>query len=144
MKKEIEDFNNLQDDSNDLEDADIDLNMLYQSFDTSWGRSSTPLVHQKSVKFTLDGRYVVAMYCAIIRFGTEREMIDMKHRYRDDSINVINAHVAAVKKRYKNLSKSTIKLSDVGTSDSLEIISAACYNPTKTAYFRRKTLFEII
>lgn len=127
----------------DLDDLDVDLNALGQALDTTWGRSSTPLTHQNSVKFMLEGRMLIASYAAVVKFGSEREMIDTKHRYGDESVSSIKAHVDAVKKRYKSLAGKALKLKEQGTTDSFEIISVTFFNPCRTAYYRRKTVFEL-
>lgn len=126
----------------DLDDSDVDLSALGQAMDTTWGRSSTPRTHQNSVKFTIEGNTLVASFSAIIRFGDERQMIEAKRRYADESVRVINANIAAVKSRYKDLSDSTLKTKELTTTDSLEIIGVNFYNPCRTAYYRRKTVYE--
>ena len=136
-------LSNMGDTPQDLDDSDIDLSALGQAMDTTWGRSSTPRTAQNSVKFTLEGNMLVASYAAIIQFGSERMMIDMKRRYADESVRVINAHVSAVKSRYKDLCGDALKVKELGTTDSLEIISTNFHNPSRKAYFRRKTVFEL-
>lgn len=126
-----------------LDDLGVDINALGQALDTTWGRSSTPRTNQNSVKFSLTGNVLIASYAAIIQFGSERQMIDMKRRYNDESIRIINANVKAVKDRYKSLADGSLSTKELETSTSLEIISTNFHNPCRKAYFRRKTAYEI-
>lgn len=124
--------------------ADINFVSLGQVLDTSFGRSSTPKTASYSVKFTLIGPdQVLASYAAIVNFGTEKQMIEMKRRYADESVDVIKAQLDVVRANYKKLSKSALSAKEVSTSDSLEIIGSSPHNPKKTAYYRRKTIFQI-
>lgn len=122
----------------------INFNALGQAFDTTWGRSSTPQTASFSVKFTMQGAgRVLVSYAAVVNFGTERQMIEMKRRYADESTSVINEALKGVKSRYKDLAGSGLTFKEVASSDSLEIMTANFQNPKRTALFRRKTLFEV-
>lgn len=124
--------------------ADIDYNALGQSIDTSWGRSSTPKTSSYSVKFTMVGPdRLMASYAAIVKFITEKEMIDMKRVYVQESESVIDAVLKHVKTCYKDLSGLTLKTSELSGVDTLEIINFNVHNPLRTAYYRRKVVFEL-
>ena len=74
---------------------DINLNALGQAMDDTWGRSSTPKTASYSVKFSFyGGNRILASYQVITNFVSERQMIDMKRRCSDESLDVINAHVS--------------------------------------------------
>jgi hypothetical protein len=124
--------------------SDIDFNALGQAIDTTWGRSSTPKMASYSVKFNLaGGNMLVASYQAVVNFAAEKEMIMMKRAYSEESIAVINATLKNIKAVYKDLTGQTLSAKEYSTSDSLEIINFNVHNPKRTAYFRRKTCFEI-
>lgn len=122
----------------------IDFNALGQALDTTWGRSSTPKTASYSVKVTIEGATrIKASYMAIVNFGTERQMIEMKRRYSDESISVISEVLKTVKSNYKELSSSSLTTKEISSSDSLEIIGVNFHNPKRTAYYRRVTYFEV-
>ena len=59
--------------------AEIDYNALAQAIDTTWGRSSTPKTASYSIKLSLQGSdTLLASYAALVNFGTEHQMIEMK------------------------------------------------------------------
>jgi hypothetical protein len=121
----------------------LDYNVLGQVIDTTWGRSSTPATAGHSVKFSMHGDTLTASYAAIVNFGTEKEMVMMKRNYEEESKAVIKATIDNIKANYKNLSGKNISLKEMGTSDSIEIIGYGVHNPKRTAYYRRKTVYEL-
>lgn len=126
-----------------MESNKIDYNALGQAIDTTWGRSSTPKTAGYSVKMSMHGDTLVVNYAAIVNFGSEREMIVMKRSYTEESMSVINEVLKNVKETYKKLSGKSLKAKEMVSNDSLEIIGFAVHNPKRTAYYRRKTVFEL-
>lgn len=124
---------------------EIDINAVGQAIDTTWGRTSTPMTASYSVKFTLlGGNRILASYMVITNFVSEKEMILMKRSCSEESEKVIDAHVRTVKETYKDITGQTLKFGQVETSDSLEIIGFNVHNPKRTAYYRRKTVFDLV
>ena len=123
---------------------DINLNALGQAIDDTWGRSSTPKTASYSVKFSFyGGNRILASYQVIINFVSERQMIDMKRRCAEESLDIINAHVKLIKATYKKLTDDSINFKEESSADSLEVIGLNVHNPKRTALFRRKTIFEV-
>jgi len=123
---------------------EIDLATLGTCLDSTWGRSSTPMTPTMSVKFTImGGNRVVASYAAIVNFCTERQMIETKMRYEGESRAVIDACVANVAKCYKEASGTSLKFKEVATETSVEVINMMVHNAKRTAYMRRKSVFEL-
>lgn len=124
--------------------SDIDYNALGQALDTTWGRSSTPKTASYSVKFTMLGPdRLLASYTAVVNFATEKQMIEMKRRYSEESEAIIAESIKVVKSNYKELAESSLTTKVVSSSDNLEIIGMNVHNPRRTAYYRRKTVFEV-
>lgn len=137
-------LNNELDQEFDAEDNDLDLNALQQAIDTSWGRSSTPKSSQFSVKFQLDANYnLIASYCAIVNFVGDKDRALQKRTYGEESKKVTDLHVKAVKERYKSITGKSISTKEVASSEDVEIINMNFFNPKRTAYFRRKTVFSV-
>lgn len=129
-----------------MADNKIDFNALGQAIDTSWGRSSTPKTASYSVKMTMQGTdRLLVSYAAVVNFGTERQMIEMKRSYASEADSVVAAAVKRVKATYKDLTGSALSTSAVKSADvdSLEIINFNVHSAMRTAYFRRKAVFEL-
>ena len=122
----------------------IDYNALGQAIDTTWGRSSTSKTSSYSVKFTLEGDVLLASYQAIVNFVSEKDMSMMNMTYEKESIDIVNAVVKNVKTVYKNITGETLPIKERSTNTSVEIIGFNVHNPKRTAYFRRKTTFELV
>jgi hypothetical protein len=123
-----------------------DINALGQAIDSTWGRSSTPRTASYSVKFTFVGSdKLMASYNTIVNFVSEKEMILTKRSCQEESDTVISSHVEEVRKTYKEITGETLSIKEQkgSSSDSLEIINFNVHNPKRTAYFRRKVIFEI-
>lgn len=124
--------------------ADIDFNALAQSMDTTWGRSSTPKTASYSVKLSLLGPdRLLASYAVVVNFGTERRMIDCKRAQVTESEAVIKEVMKQIKASYKDITGSALSVKEDSSVDSLEIINMNVHNAKRTAYYRRKTVFEI-
>lgn len=124
----------------------IDFNALGQAIDTTWGRSSTPKTASYSVKISLLGTdRMLVSYAAIVNFGTERQMIEMKRAYSGEADSVVAEVLKTVKRIYKDLAGSALSTKALidGATDSVEIISFNCHNARRTAYYRRKAVFEL-
>ena len=121
----------------------IDYNALGQALDTTWGHTSTPKTASYSVKFTLTGDILTASYQAVVNFASEKEMLVMKQMYENESIDVVAAVLKNVKSVYKDLTGNALSTKEQSSSTSIEIIGFNVHNPKRTAYFRRKTSFEI-
>ena len=122
----------------------IDINALGQAIDSTWGRSSTPKTASYSVKFSFLGdSRLLTSYKVITNFVSEREMVLMKRSCSEESESVIAEHVKSVKDIYKQITGESISLKEENSTDSLEIINFNVHNPKRTAYYRRKVVFEI-
>ncbi len=126
--------------------SDIDFNALGQAIDSTWGRSSTPKTASYSVKMSMLGpdRLLVS-YAAIVNFGTERQMIEMKRAYSGEADSVVSEVIKRVKSIYKDLTGSALSTKAVkdSSTDSIEIVNFNCHNARRSAYYRRKAGFEL-
>lgn len=123
---------------------EINLSALGEAIDTSWGRSSTPVTSGFSVKMTLSGQYQINLtYQTVVNFASEREMVVTKKLEEEQATKNIKSIVDNVKRNYKELSGKSLRLKEVSSSDSVEIIGMNVHNPKRTALYRRKCIFEI-
>ena len=124
--------------------ADLDYNALGQAIDTTWGRSSYPVMNSFSVKMSLVGPDMLMLtYQTTMNFASERQMLQTKMREQELSDANIKSVVDAVKSTYKDLTSKALSLKEVSQSDSLEIVGMAVHNPKKIALYRKKLMFEI-
>lgn len=123
---------------------DLDYNALGQAIDTTWGRSSSPIVNSFSVKMSLVGPDMLRVsYQTIVNFASERQMLQVKMKEQESSSSNIKAVLDAVKNSYKDLTSKTLSLKEVSSGDSVEIVGMAVHNPKKTAIYRKNVMFEV-
>jgi hypothetical protein len=124
--------------------SDLDYNALGQAIDTTWGKSSSPIANSFSVKMSLIGPDMLRVsYQTIVNFASERQMLQVKIKEQELSSGNIKTVLDAVKNSYKDLTSKTLKLKEVSSGDSVEIIGMAVHNPKKTAIYRKNVMFEV-
>ena len=122
----------------------IDITALGQAIDSTFGRSSTPKTASYSVKVTFAGADMLKVsYAAIVNFGTEREMIQMKRMYEGEAKSVIEKVLKHIKETYKDITDTSIKFTPAAPTNSIEILSMNPHNPKRSAYFRSQLFVEI-
>ncbi len=82
-------------------------------------------------------------YQTIVNFASERQMLQVKIKEQELSSGNIKTVLDAVKNSYKDLTSKTLKLKEVSSGDSVEIIGMAVHNPKKTAIYRKNVMFEV-
>lgn len=124
--------------------ADINLHALGEAIDTSWGRSSQPIPNGFSVKMTLSGQNQLNVtYQTVVNFASEREMLRVKLFEAEQATKNVKAVLDNVKKNYKESSGNSLRLKEVSSSESVEIVGMNVHNPKRTALYRKKCIFEI-
>lgn len=117
---------------------------LAQAIDTTFGRASTTGIASHSIKATIVGQDQVRLvYACVVNLTTDREAIQMKQRYSDESDDIIRKHIAKMKSDYKDISGKAISFKEVSSNVSLEMINMNIFNRKRTAIFRRLVLLDV-
>jgi hypothetical protein len=122
-----------------------DINILGQCINSTWGSSGngefrTPTM---SIKSSIQGDNMTCSYTTIVHLASERNLRDQVRRFEEESIKIIKEYVNLVKKDFKAESGRALKVKEVATTDSVELITASPFTPRKTAYYRRFTTFKV-
>ena len=123
-----------------------EVNVLGQIFDTTWGRSSTARTGSPihSIKcYLVNDAQICIDYTTVVTFASESSLRDQKAAFENESVQVTRNVVKNTKKQFKDGSGRALKLKELSTDDSIEIINVSPYSPRKTAYYRRKTILEV-
>ena len=120
-----------------------EINCLGDITDTTWGKYSTKNSPTISIKTKLSGDKFTVMYTTIITFGSETAMSHQLPRYQDESAQVTNDYIKDLKKQFKERAGRALKVKEVETSDSVEVIYTAPHMPRKSAYYRRITTYTV-
>jgi hypothetical protein len=125
--------------------SDIDFNALGQAIDTTFGRSSTTnAMSSQSIKMVLRGPETLEVkFTTIVNLVNDREMVDLKKRFTDESSDLIEQALKRVKEDYKDATEKTVKFKQLSEKDGFEIINLNIYNRKRTAYYRRNLIFSV-
>lgn len=100
--------------------------------------SNTSLTHKH-----LSEERLRIMFTTVLHFAEERALREQVAREEERSAGMLNDTVKKVKERFKELSGETLKLNELSSNDSVELISTSTLSPRKVAYYRRIVDFEI-
>ena len=120
-----------------------EVNILGNVCDTTVGRSSTVKSPTVSIKTSLqDDRFSVT-YMTIVNLASVYEMRDLAKRYEEESIKIINEYVKGVKKEFKSESGRALRVKELNTRDTMDVITASAFSPIRNAYYKRTTTFRV-
>lgn len=94
-----------------------------------------------SITHSFSGSTLTLKYKTVVHFAEERSLQLQVDRASRESIDHLNSCVADLKKKYKEVTGESLKLSDVKSTDSMELVSGL--SPRKVAYYRRMHVLEI-
>ncbi len=124
-----------------------ETNVLGQIFDDTWGRSTTNASNRSPthiVKCRLVGEGQVTVdYTCVVTFASESGLRDQKAVFENESVEATKDAVKRMKSKFKENAGRALKVKELSTNDSIEIINTSPHNPRKTAYYRRKSVLEV-
>lgn len=107
---------------------------------TTFGKSGSQ-TGQSSVTASFAGDTLTLKYTTIVHFAEERSLQMQMASLSNESISYLDQMVASIKKSFKEMTGENLKLKEVSSSDSVELISALSMR--KVAYYRRVHVLEI-
>ncbi len=119
-----------------------DINALGNVIDTTFGRSSS-YSGQSSIKCSLAGDVLSVNYICVVTLASEVPARDQVSAHKDSAQKTINEYMKKVKSEFKDITGHALKLKDLGSSDSVEIISASPYVLKRNAYYRFNATFSV-
>ena len=122
-----------------------DINSLGQILDINYGTSrlgeyKTPTM---SITASLQGDKMTCTYTTICHVASERNLRDQVRSFEEESMKLVKDYISLVKKEFKESTSRALKIKEVGTNDSVELITTSPYTPRKTAYYRRFATFQV-
>lgn len=120
-----------------------EVNALGQILNDTYGASSTVISPTHSIKSTLQGDILTFSFVTIANIVMGPDPRDQLKEQSRESIVRIKARVAEVEKAFKAAAGRDLKLDEMTSEDSVEIISMSPHNPKRTAYYRRKSAYKI-
>jgi hypothetical protein len=120
-----------------------EVNVLGNILNTTWGRSSTTKVPTVSIKSALSGEVLTLTYTTIITLATDRNLRDQASRHEEDSVKLLSDYIKNCKKDFKDGCSRALKVKEIQTRDTIEIISTSPFTLKRPAYYRRITSYRV-
>ena len=122
-----------------------EVNFLGQILNDTWGQSSrgdfrTPTM---SIRTALQGENLSCTYTTVVHLASDRNLRDQCRVFEEESVKLTNEYMKNIRKEFKDAAGRALKVKEIGTSDSVEMINASPFSPRKTAYYRRFTRFKV-
>ena len=120
-----------------------EVNVLGNILDTTWGKSSTKVSPTMSIKSSLSGEVLTLTYTTIVTLVTDRNLRDQVRNHEADSVKLLSDYVKACKKDFKDVAGRALKVKDIQTRDTIEIISTSPFTLKRPAYYKRITSYRV-
>lgn len=119
-----------------------EVNALGQILNDTWGSTSTAKSPTCSIKHVMQGDVIIFTYTTITNIVMGLNPRDQVREQERESVQLLKDHVKNVEKAFKTATGKKLKLKEIGSDDSVEMISMSPHNPKRTAYYRRKTVYQ--
>jgi hypothetical protein len=114
--------------------------VLSTLLNTTFGRASSPS-GTVSVTSSFAGNTLTLKYKTVVHFAEERSLQMQVDRAKEESIARLTAGVTELKKEFKDVTGKTLKLKELNSTDTLELVSGLAQR--KIAYYRRMHVLEV-
>lgn len=94
-----------------------------------------------SITPVFSGNTLTLRYKTVVHFAEERSLQLQVERASRESIDHLASCVADLKKNFKEMTGKSLKLTEVKSSDSMELVSGLSHR--KVAYYRRMHVLEV-
>ncbi len=118
-----------------------ELNQLGDIVNYTWGKSSGD--GTRSLTCELQDNAMHIKFQTVVHFASEQSLRQQVDRLVDESIQIISSKVDHTKKRYKEVSGTTLKLEEEQNMDNIEMISTSVHNPRRVAIYRRNCVLRV-
>jgi hypothetical protein len=94
-----------------------------------------------SITHDLAGDRLTLKYMTVVHFASERSLQPQVAEANRQALSLIDDKLAAIKDAFKKVTGATLKTTDVGGSDNIELIQPQGLR--KIAYYRYNHVFEL-
>ena len=100
-------------------------------------------VPTSSIKTSLQDNKMTVTYTTIVHLMGDTNLRDQCRKFEEESIKLTKEHMKNLRDEFKAMAGRSLGSKEMGTNDSIEVISASPYSPKRTAYYRRFTTYEV-
>ena len=117
------------------------LNELNDLVNDTWGKSSGD--GTRSLTCSMEHDKLLVKFQTVVHFASEQSLRQQVDRLVEESNELINQRVASIKKRYKEAAEVALKVEELDSNDSIEMISTSVHNPRRIAIYRRQCSLRV-
>jgi len=117
-------------------------NVLGNLINTTWGKYSSPS-GTHSIKCDLAGETMTLKYSTIVHFASERSARDQFVRCAEEAVQRLNSYMGLLKSEFREAAGTSLKTTEVGGNDDVELIQSTSNSPRKIAYYRMNKTFQL-
>jgi len=89
-----------------------------------------------SLKHSLHGNVLILKFMTVMHLAAEKSFEPQVQTAKDHARQLIKAKLKRLKSDYKDATDKTLKTTDKGEQDSVEMIESTANSPRKVAYYR--------
>ena len=108
---------------------------------TTYGKSGSPS-GTRSVTASFAGNTLTLKYTTVFHYAEERSMHMQMRTLAEESISYLGQMITSLKKDVKEMCGQPVKLNEINSNDSVELISALSMR--KVAYYRRIHVLQVM
>jgi len=116
------------------------INALGQITQRGWGVSSMP----NAVTCSMHDHIITLKFMTVVHFAAESALRAQAERVSYESIDILTKCVSDIKKRFKEMTGTSISLKEITSKDSLEVIQATNNSARRVAYYRRQVTLQVV
>ena len=122
-----------------------EINCLGQCLNSTWGESTlgefrTPTL---SINTSFQGDILTCKYTTVVHLVSERNLKDQVRVHEDESLKLLKKYIAELKKKFKKSAGRALKIKEISTNESVELLTTSPYTPRKTAYYKRFSSYKV-
>lgn len=119
-----------------------DINALGNVINTTFGKYSSRF-GQSSIKCSLAGDVLSVNYICVVTLASETPARDQVGVHKGEAQKIVNEHMKKIKSDFKDIAGHALKMKEISSSDSIEIVSASPYVLKRNAYYRFNATFSV-
>jgi hypothetical protein len=108
---------------------------------TTYGKSGSPS-GTRSITASFAGSTLTLKFTTVVHFAEERSLQMQMASLSNESLSYLGQTVNSIKKQFKEMTGETLRLKELRSEDSVELVSALSMR--KVAYYRRVHTLEIV
>ena len=118
---------------------------LGQITNNTWGYPGglNKKVPTAGINVSLQGDTMTCTYTTIVNLMSDRNLRDQSSSFEEESIKIIKEYLKQLKSEFKSIAGRGLKVKELSSRDSLEMITASPFTPKRTGYYRRFTTFKV-